>query len=139
MHTNTIRSHNPLEVSDPPPPPAGHRSAARIGARSLLLVALAASSVALTQCKMVGDRLSGIRTDLLKRKSDCIKGCKDTLKNDTKSEQDVHVAALRACRGDAACLAAESARHQAALQAIQAAFVACENGCHQQGGGGVGP
>jgi hypothetical protein len=135
----TIPSRSSLEVGDPPPPPAGHARRARIGARILLLVALAISSVALTQCRMVGDRLAGVRTDLLKRKSDCVKACKETLKSDTKAEGDVHSAAVRACRGNAACLAAEAARHQAALQAIDAAFVACENGCHQQGGGSVGP
>ena len=134
-----LRSRNSFDVSDPPPPPAGHRNHARIATRILLLLALAASSVALTQCRMVGDRLAGVRVDLLKRKSDCIKACKDTAKTARKDENDVHTAAVRACAGNRACLAEEAARHAAALLSIEAAFVACENGCHQQGGGTVGP
>ena len=133
------RSRSSLDVRDARRPPAGHPSRARIGARILLLVALATSSVALTQCRMVGDRLAGVRVDMLKRKSDCIKRCKDTFKADKNAEGDLHTAAIRACAGNPACLADEAARHAAALQAIEAAYIACQNGCHQQGGGTVGP
>lgn len=133
------RSRSSLDVRDARRPPARHPSRARIGARILLLVALATSSVALTQCRMVGDRLAGVRADLLKRKSDCINGCKDTFKADKKAESDVHTAAIRACAGNTNCLAEEASRHAAALQAIEAAFVACQNGCHNQGVGTVGP
>jgi len=135
----TFRSRHSLVVSDPPRPRAGRRSRARIGTRILLLVALAASSVALTQCRMVGDRLTGIRVDVLKRKGDCIKGCKDTFRDAKKAETDLHAAAIRDCAGNRTCLAQEAARHEAALQAIEAAYVACQNGCHNQGAGTVGP
>ena len=134
-----LRSRSSLDVSDPPPPPASRRNHARIATRILLLLALVASSVALTQCRMVGDRLAGVRVDLLKRKTDCIKACKDTAKTTRRDETDVHTAAVRACAGNTACLAQEAARHNAALLAIEAALVACQNGCHQQGGGTVGP
>ena len=104
----------------------------------LLLVALAASSLALTQCRMVGDTLTGVRVDALKRKSDCLRDCKDAYKNDRKVENDLFAANMGACGSDAACRAAEIARHDAALQAIEAAYVACQNSCHNQGGGTVG-
>ena len=88
---------------------------------------------------MVGDRLTGVRADMLKRKGDCIKQCKDTFKDQRKNENDVHTAAIRNCAGNTTCLAEEAARHAAALQAIEAAYVACQNGCHNQGVGTVGP
>ena len=132
-----FRSRSSFEARGPRRRTAGHR--ARIGTRILLLVALAASSLALTQCRMVGDRLTGVRVDLLKRKSDCLKACKDTNKEQKKAENDVHVAAIRNCAGNTTCLAEEAARHAAALQAIEAANVACQNGCHNQGVGTVGP
>lgn len=111
---------------------------ARFATRMVLLVALAASSLALTQCRMVGDTLTGVRVDALKRKSDCLKSCKEANKNDRKAENDVHAGNLSACGGDAACRAAENARHDAAVQAIEAAYVDCRNSCHSQGGGTVG-
>lgn len=112
---------------------------ARLATRMLLLVALAASSLALTQCRMVGDRLTGINVDVLKRKSDCVKACKDTFKANRKAENDLHTARIRDCAGNTACLAEEAARHDAALLAIDAAYVDCQNGCHNQGGGTLGP
>ena len=134
----TFRSRNSLVVSDPPRPRAGRPSRARIGTRILLILALTASSVALTQCRMVGDRLAGVRVDVLKR-DECVKGCKDTFKADKKAENEVHTEAIRNCRGNPTCLAEEGTRHAAALQAIEAAYAACQSGCHQQGGGSVGP
>jgi hypothetical protein len=111
----------------------------RIAIRLLLLVALAASSLTLTQCRMVGDRLTGIGVDQLRRKDDCVRACKDTYKAALKAEKDFHKTQVTACAGDPACLAAENARYAAAVQAIEAAYTACINGCHSQGGGAVGP
>ena len=133
-----VRSHSSQEDRDPRRRRAGHRSPARIATRILLLLALTASSLALTQCRMVGDRLTGLKVDLLKRKSDCIKSCKDAVKDQRKAESDAHTAAIRNCAGNTSCLAEEAARHAAALQAIDNAYVACQNGCHDQGGGTVG-
>lgn len=112
---------------------------ARLTTRMLLLVALAASSLALTQCRMVGDQLTGVRVDSFKRKSDCVKDCKDAYKDARKAENTVHASNMNACRGDSACQAAEAARHGAALQAIEAAYADCLYDCHLQGGGTVGP
>lgn len=111
---------------------------ARFATRMLLLVALAASSLALTQCRMVGDTLTGVRVDAFRRKSDCLKECKDTFQQNRKAENELFAANMGACGGDVACRAAEAARHAAALQAIEAAYVACQNSCHNQGGGTVG-
>jgi hypothetical protein len=133
-----FRSRGSQEDRDSRRRRAGHGSPARHAKRILLLLALAASSLALTQCRMVGDRLTGVEVDLLRRKSDCVKACKDTFKEQKKSENDAHVAAIKACAGNTSCLAEEAARHQGALQAIDAAYVACQNGCHTQGGGTVG-
>lgn len=127
------RSHHSARRSGPP-----GRTRARFATRMLLLVALAVSSVALTQCRMVGDTLNGVRVSAFKRKSDCLKDCKDANKNARKTENDLHAANLSACHGDAACRAAENARHDAAQQVIEAAYVACQNACHNQGGGTVG-
>lgn len=133
------RSRSSLDVRDARRPPARRPSRAPVAARILLLLALATSSFALTQCRMVGDRLTGVRVDQLKRRGDCIKGCRDTFRDAKKAENDVHTAAIRNCAGNPTCLAEEAARHAAALQAIEAAFVACQNGCHNQGVGTVGP
>ena len=119
-----------------PRPPGLTR--ARFATRMLLLVALATSSLALTQCRNVGDTLTGVRVEAFKRKSDCLKDCKDVNQNDRKTENALHASNISACGGNAACRAAEKARHDAALQAIDAAYIACQNSCHSQGGGTVG-
>lgn len=117
---------------------AGHSSTARIAPRVLLLLALAASSLALTQCRMVGDRLTGVDAGLFKRKGDCRTACQDEFRERTRAEGDLHVQLVRACGGEPTCLAEEEARHEAAKQDIKAQRDACLNSCHQQGGGGVG-
>ena len=86
----------------------------------------------------VGDTLTGVRVEAFRRKSDCLRACKDTNKNDRKAENDLYASNISACGGDAACRAAENTRHAAALQAIDAAYLACQNSCHSQGGGTVG-
>ncbi len=111
---------------------------ARFATRMLLLVSLAASSLALTQCRMVGDTLNGVRVDSFKRKSDCVKSCKDKYHDDRKTENQLHGSNMGACAGNSSCRAAEIARHSAALEALEAAYVACQNSCHNQGGGTVG-
>jgi len=117
---------------------AVHSSSARIATRVLLLLALAASSLALTQCRMVGDRLTGVDAGLFKRKGDCRAVCQDEFKARNKAETSLHVERVRACGGDPACLAEEEARHEAAVADSKAQRDACLNGCHQQGGGSVG-
>lgn len=111
----------------------------RLATRMLLLVALAASSLALTQCRMVGDQLTGVRVDSFKRKSDCVKECKDTYKNARKDENALHASNVSACRSDPACQATEANRHDGVLLQIEAAYAACLYECHLQGGGTVGP
>ncbi len=136
---NKLRSRSSHDNHEPMRSRASHRSPARIATRILLLLALAVSSLALTQCRMVGDRLTGINVDLFKRKSDCVKDCKDIYKDAVKTERDRHTELVAACRGDDACLAEEGVRYEAALQVIEASYKDCLYRCHLQGGGTVGP
>ena len=103
----------------------------------LLLIALACS---LTQCRMVGDGLVGPR---LSRGTDdattCATECVHVSNEAIRAESDRHVQAVHDCAGDEACLAAEEARHEAEVEQIQAARVACQDQCHDQGAGRGGP
>ena len=103
--------------------------------RAVLLLALAASTMALTQCQMVGDKLTGVQASVFKRKNDCVRKCADTRKDADKAERKLHRENEKVCSGNAACLSAEEARHDAAEDAIEAAYRTCVNGCHNQGGG----
>ena len=115
------------------------RSRARWVTRLVLLIALATASLTLTQCRLVADRLTGVSADLFRRKSGCVKACRETLLADRRAEQELHVQNLQSCQGDLDCRAAEQARHAAALAAIEAAYVSCQNNCHDQGSGTLGP
>ena len=126
---NTATTRNSL---DPRPRRAASQ---RIVMRAVLLLALAASTVALTQCQMVGDKLTGVQASVFKRKNDCIKDCKKAKKDAEKAEDRTHRDLRRACNHNEACLAAENARHEAAEDAIEAAYRQCIGNCPPQGGG----
>lgn len=107
--------------------------------RVLLLLALILATLALTHCQMVGDRLNGVGVGMFKRKDDCLAKCQSEFKDRNKAEDKLHKDNVKACGSNAACIAVEDARHQAAVGASQAQLDACQNNCHNQGGGGTGP
>lgn len=115
---------------------APHRFPSRVVTRLLLLVALAVASLTLTHCRMVGDRLTGVEVGPLRRSSECLRRCKREYKDAIKAEDRLHRERRHACRGDDECLEEERRRHDAAEDAIEAAYRACKAGCHHQGGGG---
>ena len=110
-------------------------AASRIVMRLLLLAALAASTLALTECQMVGDNLNGVRASVFKRKNDCVRKCADDQKDAEKAEKKRHHDLEKACHGNSACLHDELTRHNAAEAAIDAAYRECLSTCHNQGGG----
>jgi|SRR5262245_8510768 len=125
---NTATTRNPID-------PRPHRAATqRMVMRAVLLLALAAATVALTQCQMVSDKLTGVQAGVFKRKNDCIKDCQKDNKEADRKEDKLHRDLERACGGNAQCLSEEKARHESAEAAIDAAFRSCINNCHSQGG-----
>ena len=112
----------------------------RLATRVLLLLALLAASLTLTHCRMVGDRVTGPGVDLLRRKNECTATCQDQFKARNQAENQLNQANIAACGGNAACLAAEETRHQAALAASKVLRDACLVACsHLQGGGSTSP
>jgi hypothetical protein len=67
---------------------------------------------------------------------DCLTACQKSADAALRDEHRTHEHNLEACNGDPTCIAQENARDAAAIAAIQAALVACQNTCHQQGAGG---
>jgi hypothetical protein len=111
--------------------------------RAVWFAGLAASLIVivcvLSQCTMVGDRLTGVRVDPLKKgASSCLARCQDTAQKALKQESALHVSRAKACASDPQCLEGEEDRHETAIRSIQTARRDCMNGCHQQGGGGNG-
>lgn len=107
----------------------------RMVKRVLLLLVFAASTLALTHCKMVGDKLTGVEVGTFQGANNCIKDCKKAKKDAEKAERRRHRDLRRVCNGAPACIEAENERYEAALEAIEAAYLACIGGCHHQGGG----
>ena len=110
-------------------------AASRMVMRLLLLAALAASTVALTQCQMVGDKLNGVRASVFKRQNDCVRKCADGRKDAQKEENRRHAEIERTCGGNPSCHKEEADRHKAAQETIDAAYRDCVANCHNQGGG----
>lgn len=115
-----------------------HRLPSRLAARLLLLLALATTLFALTHCRQVGDRLSGVNVPVLGRSSieNCLEDCREDRDEDLKRENRRHRRRERDCGNDQACLDREAARHAARVAIIEARFTQCLSGCHKQGGGG---
>jgi len=99
-----------------------------------------AFALALTQCQMVGDRITGVETSRAAPTS-CVKACNDSSKIYFDIEQKQHQENVQNCqalpqpqRGD--CLQAEDARHTAEMARLSQYKIDCQNNCHDQGAGG---
>ncbi len=108
----------------------------RVASFAGLAAVLSLVALGLSQCRIVDDRLTGIRVQSLRGSSaSCIAQCQSAANQAVRSESQLHTTNVKACNRDPACLAAEEARHEAALASIGAARRACMDGCHQQGRG----
>ena len=108
-----------------------------------LTAALAITILTLSgsQCSQVADRSVGPDSETLGRGNEvaaCVQACNDIAKSDRDIEKDLHKANVAACNGNAACLAAEEARHEARQDEIDAAMQLCKAPCHEQGRGSGG-
>ena len=110
----------------------------RRAAQLALLGLLAGLTLALTQCKMVADQLSSVKVSAENDAGSCIAACAHAFNDSLRVESDLHVANVHACAGDTVCLAAEGARHDAAVVRIQQGRNDCQRNCHHQGGGDGG-
>ena len=115
-----------------------HRPPSRLATRLLLLLALVAASLTLTHCRMVGDRLTGVETNLLRRRDECKAQCQVEFQARNQAEDILHAQKVADCHGGAACLATEETRHRNAEADSKRKRDECINACHQQGGGTVG-
>jgi hypothetical protein len=103
-----------------------------------LATLLGVVSLTLSQCTMVGDNLTGVGLNK-KAQATCIKACNDQNQLLVAQENRTNQTNIMLCAGDTACLAAEAARHTAALAALAQAKTDCKAACkHQQGAGGAG-
>jgi len=105
-----------------------------------LIAALVGLAALLAQCRMVSNDVLGVG---LQRGADqssaCTSQCRSTYMDGIKAESALHKANVAKCdENDDACLAAEDARHKAALAALKQAYNDCVNNCHSQGRGTAG-
>ena len=105
-----------------------------------LPLAFGVLALTLTQCQMVGERLTGVESSRAAPTS-CVKACNDSSKVYFDVEQKLHQQNVENCqalsqpqRGE--CLAAEDARHIAEMDRLGQYKIDCQNRCHSQGGGG---
>ena len=104
-----------------------------------LAIVSAVALFGLTQCKLAPDKVTGIEQTVAGKSAaapgNCISECAHAANDAMKVEQDLHKDNVKACSGNPACLAAEDARHVAAVDQIQEGRKECMNNCHHQGGG----
>ncbi len=102
-----------------------------------LATLLGVVSLTLSQCTQVGDSLTGVGLTSNKPVS-CKKQCDINYNNAVKSENKYHSTQLKLCGSDAACKAAENARHNAVLAQLSQDRTNCKANCHKQGAGTAG-
>jgi hypothetical protein len=105
---------------------------------SALAVFLAFTSLTVTQCTMVEDRLTGVQPLHHDNPQRCFERCRDIYRASIFIEDIIHHIKLEHCHNNAACRAAENARHAAALAEIERRRTRCLDDCHHQGGGDGG-
>ncbi len=133
------------------------------GSLLALAVVCVLAVIGISQCKYGPDKVTGVnRGKQSNPASNCIRQCTDQYGDSLEAENKLHKNNLKACgagddddddgavlmnpaasngggddegQGDPACIAAEKARHKAALDRIKAGQKACIDGCHHQGGG----
>ena len=103
----------------------------------LFAVAAVALAATLATCKSVTDNVLTPRAPATSASS-CVSECAREANEELREESDLHVATVKACKGDTLCLANENARHQAAVNVIQAQRQQCQQNCHHQGSGNGG-
>jgi len=97
--------------------------------------AMAASS---PQCARTSESVSGPSLGAQGTADACTQGCVDAYQNAKKAEQARFKNAMRACNGDLACRAAESAAHDAIVAELASDKDACIADCSHQQGTGLG-
>lgn len=108
----------------------------------LWIVAALVAVLAIAGCTMIGDSLTGVRVDGSGPTS-CVKQCNDLYKTLYSEEQKLHDTNVEYCQtlsqpDKGNCLAAETARHEAAKASLSAGKIECQNNCHRQGSGSAG-
>ncbi len=110
--------------------------------RVLLMTGVGACvAVLVSQCRLVEDNVlgpDGLSISAQERSGNCISACARAYADSNRVESALHTENVRACAQNAACLAAESARHAAAVQRLIVGRRDCMDGCHHQGGGSGG-
>lgn len=96
----------------------------RAAAYAGLVASLTLLTLALSQCTMVSDNITGVSLDRSQR-ANCIQNCKDD-----------RVACL--AQAEHECGGKDNACYEAAVAICQQEFLTCKNNCHKQGRGNAG-
>jgi hypothetical protein len=99
---------------------------------------LGIATVGLSQCRLVGDTVTGVELETstsVAGRSDCVKDCNDTFKAAKRAEDARHKAAARACGRDKVCKNQEQVTYKRNLLAIVNAMKVCKRSCYNEGSG----
>ncbi len=110
---------------------------ARIG----WIVVLGLAAVGLTQCRGVSDRIAGVRLDAphtLSQRSRCTRDCQSEFESARFAEGVRYRAAIRECRGDAACEGDQRRLHRLSIEGREDERRKCKHGCYNEGAGRSG-
>jgi len=115
---------------------------ARLNPVWIVAGAVVIALVALAGCTFMGDSLTGVKVSGA-GPTTCIKSCNDLYNMLYNDEQKLHQTNVEGCQamaqpGKANCLAAEDARHTAAMTSLGNGKIDCQNNCHRQGTGSAG-
>lgn len=107
----------------------------------IALIALAAvlglAAMALSQCRMVTDTVTGLTMTpgRLSGRSSCVKNCNEQFEAAFRDEEKRHQAALRECGSDQTCRACENECHKANVEQLKDGRKDCKKHCYNEGSG----
>ena len=99
---------------------------------------LGLATLGLSQCRLVGDTVTGVELETegtVSGRSECVRDCNDTYKSAKRAEDLRHRAALNACGRDKVCRTAENIQFKRNAKAIITAMQACKRSCYNEGSG----
>ena len=120
------------------PQPASRPRTPRFVRRAAASIALTLTAIACMQCRPVTDAVTGVDIAVhlgSMRPPVCLHGCEARFRRAHREEQVRYHRAMKLCRGERACKAAERLAHRERIAALAARLRECRRGCYSEGWG----
>ena len=121
--------------------PASRPRTPRFVRHAAVATVLMLAAIVCVQCRQVTDAVTGVDTSVhagSMRPPVCLHGCSARFRRAHREEEVRHHRAMKFCRGERTCKAAERLVHRERIAALAAGLRECRRGCYSEGSGSGG-